>query len=599
MEEVEGKIDDLDLQEEDFDDDVDETSLYFDQDKELVTAADEDGDEFDEGSMLPSKHINSTVRSRQQFEEEESFSSDVNYFDTDEDTSSFAGSFDDLGKEDEDGSTSDQLNIPEQTREAKLQRLAIRKHLDELRELVQEREQAVQQSQEDLDKCKEHLEQLEIDLEEVEEEIKSAEEEKNVAAHSRLVSKRETLRTEINIEKEIKLQTSQNLEDAEFHLAQAYIEHGKFLPLGEQLEEEENMVELQKGEKTAARIKKEVAAVVALERKRRIKDKEQMQQVRERDRKERQSLIAAKKNRDIALKYLKETMVRVRQRESEEEDRSRVDMHQRMQALLNLKRNIEGNKESIKALQARDIHMNRQEVSAEKKEREQILAQGDNDDEVMTRRKRIRQFERDKEAFERRQREREISIVNKILTEEKQMKRRYQQQPQLFPDRPPRRMPRKRSKPRIHPSSGSESMEYGGDVEDTGGRVSEYSRLNKVSTDEEGEFSPYGAAGGDDEDDRETDEELEENLARPEFKGLWEEEVKEDAKELGDNWKSGSHEFSKYEKDMMKRQLSNQKKNIVQKQVAAGREFKGVAFYSKPEIVTFKDFDVGRKSSSS
>lgn len=44
------------------------------------------------------------------------------------------------------------------------------------------------------------------------------------------------------------------------------------------------------------------------------------------------------------MKYLKDTMSRVRQRESEEEDKSRSDLNQRMSALLSLKKNIELNK---------------------------------------------------------------------------------------------------------------------------------------------------------------------------------------------------------------------------------------------------------------
>ncbi|KXJ04344.1 hypothetical protein AC249_AIPGENE19641, partial [Exaiptasia diaphana] len=38
-------------------------------------------------------------------------------------------------------------------------------------------------------------------------------------------------------------------------------------------------------------------------------------------------------------------------------------------------------------------------------------------------------------AFEKRQRERQIDIADHILKEEKQMKKRYQQQPQLWPDK--------------------------------------------------------------------------------------------------------------------------------------------------------------------
>ena len=72
--------------------------------------------------------------------------------------------------------------------------------------------------------------------------------------------------------------------------------------------------------------------------------RETITNVRERERRNRQAVIAAKKNREIALQYLKDTMSQVRQRESEEEEKNRSDLSQRMNALLSLKKNIELNK---------------------------------------------------------------------------------------------------------------------------------------------------------------------------------------------------------------------------------------------------------------
>ena len=67
-------------------------------------------------------------------------------------------------------------------------------------------------------------------------------------------------------------------------------------------------------------------------------------------------MIAAKKNREVAMKYLKDTMSRIREKESKEEDKTRTNLHKRMDALLSLKRNIEFNKENMSALQACERH---------------------------------------------------------------------------------------------------------------------------------------------------------------------------------------------------------------------------------------------------
>ena len=50
----------------------------------------------------------------------------------------------------------------------------------------------------------------------------------------------------------------------------------------------------------------------------------------------------------------------------------------------------------MNALQACDKHLRKKEAAEETLEREKLDSLGENPDEVLTRRKRIRQFERDK-----------------------------------------------------------------------------------------------------------------------------------------------------------------------------------------------------------
>lgn len=54
-------------------------------------------------------------------------------------------------------------------------------------------------------------------------------------------------------------------------------------------------------------------------------------------------------------------------------------------------------KENLRALQARDAKKRLEEEEEELLERQEILEEGLNPDEELTRRKRIRQFEKDKE----------------------------------------------------------------------------------------------------------------------------------------------------------------------------------------------------------
>lgn len=61
-----------------------------------------------------------------------------------------------------------------------------------------------------------------------------------------------------------------------FNLAQTYIEHAKFLPLDEELEDEEKRLDKLKTEKASARIKKETNAALVLERRKKSRDKQEI-----------------------------------------------------------------------------------------------------------------------------------------------------------------------------------------------------------------------------------------------------------------------------------------------------------------------------------
>lgn len=58
-----------------------------------------------------------------------------------------------------------------------------------------------------------------------------------------------------------------------FALAQATVEQGKFLLAGKELEKDEKLVEKQKADQSAVRLRKENMSVVASERRRRARDK--------------------------------------------------------------------------------------------------------------------------------------------------------------------------------------------------------------------------------------------------------------------------------------------------------------------------------------
>eukprot|EP00826_Nyctotherus_ovalis_P031516 TRINITY_DN2519_c0_g7_i2.p1 TRINITY_DN2519_c0_g7~~TRINITY_DN2519_c0_g7_i2.p1 ORF type:complete len:177 (-),score=54.06 TRINITY_DN2519_c0_g7_i2:34-564(-) len=52
--------------------------------------------------------------------------------------------------------------------------------------------------------------------------------------------------------------------------------------------------------------------------------------------------------------------------------------------------------------------------------------------------------------------------------------------------------------------------------------------------------------------------------------------------------------LSKLEEDYMRRVKESHKRNLIQKQIVAGREFKGTAFIAKPDVILFNDFELGK-----
>ncbi|XP_006819212.1 cilia- and flagella-associated protein 74-like [Saccoglossus kowalevskii] len=486
------------------------------------------------------------------------------------------------------------------TQQEKLRIMALRRHLDQLSEKVLDKEYLVTKTREELKACRDKVESLEKERDEVYSSIQDEEEANNMAAVYRLRAKHETLCQELEAEEILEKDISQRLEQTQFELAQVQVEQGKFILVEEDLQKDEEMWQRERTEVASQRARKETLKALQAERRKKNRERDHIAALRERDRKHRQAIVAARRSREAANKYLKETLARVRQQELEEEERSKAEMEQRMEAIISLKENIGSNRENLRAIQARDRYLARQAAEAEDMERQDVLDAGGNPDEVLLRMKRIRQFESDLDEFEESQRENRVEIASRILKEEKQMKKRMQQYPQLWPESKrdrerAKRVGRPKRKARIgiiHETSGSSSMEYSADVEEAAPpKLS--TRLMPVSSDDD-DFSPYGVTSRDEKGESDS-EEKDEVLAQPEFKGLWDLRHKSYKVPKEDDQKFVlSHYPSKMEKDIMTEALEKQRSGIVKKQIAAGKEFKGCPFYSKPDVIHFKDFDVGK-----
>ena len=105
----------------------------------------------------------------------------------------------------------------------------------------------------------------------------------------------------------------------------------------------------------------------------------------------------------------------------------------------------------------------------DQREREQVLSEGGNPDETFLRRQRKESFELNKESFLKRQNERQVEIINRLLEEEKMLKKiekkiakSHWHERQECPH-PSKRLSSKKRRVRRVQYKDSDDISYGGD----------------------------------------------------------------------------------------------------------------------------------------
>ena len=239
------------------------------------------------------------------------------------------------------------------------------------------------------------------------------------------------------------------------------------------------------------------------------------------------------------------------------------------------------------------VHENeRKQRKLEKAERDQILSEGGNPDEVFLKRQRIETFKKTKHAFTKKQRERQLQIVSQLL-EESQMQKKletkfskahwHNREQAPHPSKRSLHLQKKRKVTTQYDGSGAvvtegevPAIESKGEEEVSVGKPVEGEKKKDVHFDSSDEESHL------DEHLREiqTTSKLtsEENLAEPEIQGLWEKKrtvtLSGGGEGRGEGGRGGGKVESKAEREMREGAMEKLRKSVVVKQVAAGREFK-------------------------
>ncbi|XP_071479048.1 cilia- and flagella-associated protein 74-like, partial [Diadema antillarum] len=495
------------------------------------------------------------------------------------------------------------------SRDDKLRMLALRRHLDKLDQQLLDQESIVDTTREELQKCRTSLEALTLERDHILIQLEICQREGNSANAYRLDSKLVKLAQELEAERLLEAQIVDRLDKAELQLSHFDLERGKYLLEEEELQKREAELEEERKENAARRAEKESKYLSQAEHRRRKREQDHIAALMEHDRKHRQALSAARKSQEVASQYLKQSLAKYRQQEAEEMEREKAHTEKRIGTLLKLKQDISSNRENLRALQARNRYDTRQGVAKEEQERLQLVESGENSAEVMLRKKRMEERDTDRQKYTADQHQKQAKLLSHILNEEKQMKKRRKVYPHLFEDPKWEKSlhvkEHKRKSPTILREMGStspldryEEQTAGGDEEDGPDEPQILMITEKMTQDSSDEENEEGFTLGNQSGIVMTmgtvEDPLKEDLAKPEFEGLWNKQHKA-YKIPKDEEKTYTLQYpSKMEKEIMAAALDKHRSGIVKKQIAAGREFKGCAFVSKPEVVHFKDFDVGK-----
>ncbi|XP_023981408.1 cilia- and flagella-associated protein 74 [Physeter macrocephalus] len=288
----------------------------------------------------------------------------------------------------------------------------------------------------------------------------------------------------------------------------------------------------------------------------------------------------AQKNHRKAVKFLKASLGRTREQRWKDELESRERARRRMDAVLALKNSISANRETLRKFQAwgqAKAELAEQKAQAEK---EVILAQGGDAFKHFCHQRRRQELEAQNRAFKGQQKLRKLEVVSRILKEGAEEDRRKQ--------RPS--PPRPAGRPVLSGQTwscvaafraGRSLLRSSPQLQEGRSALPQASLLVKAVSSE----SVQAEAG--------TLVRNEGTLARPEIPGLWEEDYRpyQVPKEDMDQKPVGG---TKMDKDILARTVQRLRSGVIHKQVASRREFRGCPFNSKPKLVHFKDFDIGK-----
>ncbi|XP_031724564.1 cilia- and flagella-associated protein 74 isoform X4 [Anarrhichthys ocellatus] len=454
----------------------------------------------------------------------------------------------------------------------------LRRNLDQLDRFHRQEEDDVLKAREELQLCRQNIGSLVEDRENLEDEIERQRAADNSVAVFRLRAQHKYLCQKLQSEEELEGYINTGLKHQELLLSEVEVELGRFSSLRQEVQEEKRVFQVLQDQKAATRLQQQSKANQHLQFKMQHHRDKQAAMLKKVEAECQKKIEEGQANRKIAAKYLKETIKRMHRQEAEKEQQSRELLEKRIQAVKSLKSNIAATQESLQ------VQQSRAKASAQKKEqrqrqlKESLEAQGINSIKHMYQQKQLEEIKRKQAEFEERQKSKRVEIVEKMLQEGQQEKSRKRHQA----------LPPKPSATDKFPSLGRAREKLLRYLEP--GPPSATKERAAIQLRQLSDISSSSSASSDVEDLEETlhqevdRQSLADSLAEPEFPGLWDQNYKTLLKE----------KTTSVQTDLKQEEpaMASGKLNIPAKKVH-GKELKGPPFISKPEVILFKDFEVG------
>uniref|UniRef100_A0A8D0BQR7 Cilia and flagella associated protein 74 n=1 Tax=Salvator merianae TaxID=96440 RepID=A0A8D0BQR7_SALMN len=457
--------------------------------------------------------------------------------------------------------------------------LNLRRNLNQLDNLAKEKELIIQKNREELNACCSRIDVLTTQQENVEKEMENEEAAGNTAAVFRLQAMHQRLCGELGNEKDLKSKITATLNENLVDMWKIEIEQGNFSELCKQIKLDEEELDFQRQEQAEERFQKKKERNWLLKR-RWMATEKKIQEAEENYRgRLSRALQDSQRNHEKAVHFLKKSLGRVREKEVSKELEHEEYLQRRMKTVLSLKNSISANWEHLRTRQAVDKINMAAAQKQDEKIKEAIQAEGLNVTREVFLRRRQADFERQKKEFLEQQKSRKLEIVTRILKEDAQLEKMRKKSGS--------QMAKKHNKLTDAIKWRMKTWQYIEKAydESVATKAPETWRTPSPCTSLEDknyllETSPDIVLAS-----QQAEEEEDETLAEPEFTGIWDQECT--LTQVPDG-------ATKLEKEIFHPDLEKLQSGIIRKRKVCGREFKGCPFYSKPSLIHFKDFDIGK-----